>query len=304
MAVRDYLQPLLKYGSLSKINAYVINSDGSSDPSLIDGLRGELLRTLQRVTELRKQNETYFNLIPNLFLGFFIPQELSPQLRNELIEALQGLARDFPLSDVDPIDLEPIGEDVHFISLAGRSYRLESLVQWIQVRGDFILPDVRLPMFSPEIVELKRLCLENKLSLQPRRPISVSFQTALAGANLSVDDLSSLVVPQLRENHINVLGMLKNEWGLSLEKAIDEIQGLNYEQADALLLLYSKGLKGSHLRGLAINPSEYGPHHTVVLIMLIDEWGYSVENAVDAISGCDFETIQSFYSMSKPTYQP
>lgn len=174
-------------------------------------------------------------------------------------------------------------------------------MDWIKVRSTFIYPDTNSAMLVPDIEQLKRLCVQQNLSMQPKPNHIIELEQELLNSGFSVNNIEELRVPNLRKNHILVLKMLVTDYQLSHSQAIAELKGLNYEQADALNTLYSHGLRGDHLRNLSIDEQEFGPHHTVVLTMLMDDWHYDVETAVNCISGCDFEEVQKFYSMPAPS---
>ncbi|KTD53722.1 hypothetical protein Lsan_4132 [Legionella santicrucis] len=171
----------------------------------------------------------------------------------------------------------------------------------IKVRGAFIYPDTNSAMLVQDIEQLKRLCIQQNLSMEPKPSRIVELEQELLNAGFTINHIEELKVPNLRKNHILVLKMLVTEYQLSHSQAIAELKGLNYEHADALSALYSRGLRGEHLRSLSIDEEEFSPHHTAVLMMLMDDWHYDVEAAIHCISGCDFEEIQEFYSMPAPT---
>lgn len=280
------------------------------DSNLIDKLRGELLRTLKTILQFKAQNNGLFYTLKHYGWTFFAPAQnfrrledlLSSEIKpieDKIIVALQGLAKKFPIDDVDPFDLEPIEEDENYwLSLKGRKYRLETLAEWIRSRKAFIYPDDNKEMFLQDIENLKELCKLHEISLKPAPVYSETLKQEIIEAGFSLAEIRGLAVPGLRSNHIKALRMLMTDYHLSKREAFEELSGLNYEQAEALNALYADGLRGEHLRNLMIDESEYSPHHTVVLQMLINEQDYDVDTAIYAISNCDADEVQQFYSMS------
>ncbi|VEB36452.1 Uncharacterised protein [Legionella sainthelensi] len=318
MILPPYLNSFYQYPDFKQLkrcaelaeNAFcseVVNKDPLNE------LRGNLLRILDEISQVQANPHSIYSMLSNYALSFFnfhkikgnlkdISNQELQDIKNTLIVALRGLANDFPIHDVDPIDLTPIDNDeVCFTSLTGRRYRLVNLVNWIKIRKAFIYPDTNSVMLVHDIEPLKRLCAQQNLSLEPKPSHIIELEQELLNTGFSVNHIEELKVSNLRKNHILVLKMLVTEYQLSHSKAIAELKGLNYEHADALNALYSRGLRGDHLRNLSIDEEEFGPHHTVVLMMLMDDWHYDVEAAVRCISGCDFEEIQKFYSIPAPT---
>jgi hypothetical protein len=312
MSLSIYLSTLKPYDDIPQIaaifeKASLAFASTAIKSESIDALRGQLLRTLDEIIHLKTINITIWQGLSTSVWTFFsstkscdlvsLSSDERQQIEDIVIKALQILANDYPVDDVDPIDLTPIQhEEPHLLSITGRKYRLTNLVEWIKTRKDFIYPDVNKPMFSQDIKNLKHLSQEYGLSLEPAKQYSTEIQSALAELGLSVEAIENLHVPQLRLNHINALQVLICEYGHELNQAIAEIQSLNYEQVDALVQLYQVGLRGAHLRSLHIDESEYGPHHTVVLHILTQEQGYDIDKAINTITDCDFDEVQEFYS--------
>ncbi|KTD08315.1 hypothetical protein [Legionella jamestowniensis] len=317
MALSSYLQPLQTLQHIEQLQPCVnlaiqVFEQDMPDSKLIDKLRGELLRTLSVLLQYKVTNEGVLYTLKHYTWAFFAPTKKSHHLENlfsneiqsienKIITALQGLAREYPINDVDLFDLEPIGENENYwLSLKGRKYRLEPLAEWISTRKAFIYPEDNTTMFLQDIDNLTQLCDLHKISLQPKPVYSSILKQAIIDAGFSIEEIRELDVPQLHNHHIKALQMLIAHYHFSKRQAFEELQGLNSEQADALNELYSKGLRGAHLRNLAIDESDYSPHHTVVLQMLVNEWHYDIETAVDAISNCNGDEVQRYYSMSSP----
>lgn len=284
-----YLEPLLKYQEILKTFPDVTLIENTSESSRVEYIRGSLLRILDEQEKI-KQTKNNNNGIFGIFYSFFKPNEAPSPLALDLIAVLQNLARDFPQDDVDPITREPIEDAPYFLSVNGRKYRLSTLAAWIRVCGEFILPD-RMPIYIPEMIELKRLCEEFKFSLT-KNFIFLTLPMDLTTEHIHPDERK-----QMHKSHITTIEMLEGQ-RLSLSEIVQEMRGLNFYQSEALFELFSKGLRGDHLRTLDLQ--EFGPHHISVLKMLINEWGYSIEKALHSILDCDFESIQDFYAMENP----
>lgn len=319
MTLPSYLQPLRTLLTIEQLRpclklAKQAFEHDMPDSNLIDQLRGELLRTLSILSKYKATNEGVLYALKHYTWAFFAPAKNSQRLEdlfsnkieaieNKIITALQGLAREYPINDVDLFDLEPIENDENYwVSLKGRKYRLESLAEWISTRKAFIYPEDNTTMFLQDIDNLRQLCDFHKISLQPKPVYSDILKQAIIDAGFSIEEIRELDVPQLHRHHIKTLGMLITDYHFSKRQAFEELQGLNSEQADALTELYSQGLRGAHLRNLAIDENDYSPHHTVVLQMLVNEWHYDIETAVDAISNCNGDEVQRYYSMSPPRW--
>ncbi|KTC78168.1 hypothetical protein [Legionella brunensis] len=315
MFLPPYLQPLTTHKTIAQMQACAnlarqVFANEAEDINLIDKLRGQLLRTLKESLQYKAINNGLYYRLRQYALSFFTsPQPISSfeslptttiqAVENAIIIALEGLAENYPIKDVDPIDLNPIDDDdIYFLSLQGRKYRLESLVSWIKFRKAFIYPDNNDDMFLQDIAKLKQLCTLQGVSLEPTKSYSSTLQAAILEAGFSVEEMKDLVVPELHKNHINALQMLTTKYHFSHIDAITELQKLNYEQAEALNVLYEYGLRGDHLRNLSIAESEFSAHHTAVLQLLVHDRNYDIDMAVNAISDCDIEEVQKFYSTS------
>ncbi|ASQ47090.1 hypothetical protein [Legionella clemsonensis] len=317
MPLPSYLQPLQTLRNIVQIQPCVNLAEQAfihtaADNNSIDSLRGELLRTLEVLLQYKTKNNGVFYSLKHYTWAFFEPAQNLRRLENlfsseiqlienKIVTALQGLARAYPINDVDVFDFEPIEEDEkYWLNLKGRKYRLETLAEWISIRQEFIYPEDNRVMFSQDIESLKRLCSLHNISLKPKPIYSELLKEAIVAAGFSIAEIRELDVPRLHNNHLKVLHKLMTTYHFSKREAFAELQGLNSEQAEALNELYAQGLRGNHLRNLSIDESEYSPHHTVVLQLLINEWHYNIESAVEAISNCDADEVQQYYSMSPP----
>ncbi|WED43370.1 hypothetical protein [Legionella cardiaca] len=315
MILPSYLQPLTNYDNIAQMQtcanlARQVFANEAVDINLIDKLRGQLLRTLKESLQHKATNNGVYYSLKHYALSFFtlsqpvsslerLPTATIQEIENAIVTALEGLAEDYPIKDIDPIDLNPINDDdIYFLSLQGRKYRLESLADWIKFSKQFVYPDNNDEMFSQDIAKLKQLCTLHGVSLEPTKSYSSTLQTAIREAGFTVEEMKDLVVPELHKNHINALQMLTTKYHFSFVEAIKELQKLNSEQAEALNVLYAYGLRGEHLRNLSIAESEFSAHHTAVLQLLVHDRNYDIDMAVNAISDCDFEEVQKFYSTS------
>ncbi|WP_298624088.1 hypothetical protein, partial [uncultured Legionella sp.] len=197
------------------------------DNNLLNELRGNLLRALDEVSQLLANRQGIYNMISHYAFNFFntsqangdlksLSQQELQSIKNTLITALQGLANNFPILDVDPVDLTSIDNDEEcFTSLMGRKYRLVNIVEWIKVCKAFIYPDTNSVMLHHDIEQLKQLCVLHNLSMEPKSSHIVEMEQELLNLGFSVNNIKELKVPNLRQNHISVLKMLLIDYQLS-----------------------------------------------------------------------------------------
>lgn len=280
----------------------------------IRALRAPLLHLLQRLTDLPSAHTSVMSRVFNYGIGFFYQQAETSRntidtlshheraiLRACVVNALEQLAYAYPINTTDPIDYEPIlNGEPYFVSLTGSHYRLSNMALWIAHKKDFFYPLYSERMHLEDIERFKQQCLEEGVSYLPLSDYQIALNQKCEALGISEEILRTLRVPQLRLNHLVVIEQLINEYGCSIEDAMSELQGLNYEQADALLAYFDIGLRGEHLRQLLIDESEYGPHHTAALEHLMTKHGMDIEQAIETISPYGFDEVQELYFIVPP----
>lgn len=312
MLIPTYIQCLSVYASLSELSGIVstINTlsrlPDTSDNAITD-LRKPLLDLLTQLSELPHAPTSLFGRLYHYGIGWFheaappntisrLAQLERDRLRAMVVNALGELAYAFPLNDEDPIDLESLSDDTpRFVSITGLHYRLSTMAEWIAYKKAFIYPNYCKKMYPEDIERFKAQCLREGVSFAPLNENQIALNRQCEALGLSQEDLSKLQVPQLRMNHLRVIEKLISEKGYTIETAIDELQGLNYEQAEALLTYFDIGLRGNHLRDLIIDESEYGPLHTAMLDHLMKNYGMNIEQAIATISPYGFDEVENLY---------
>ena len=199
-----YLLELKQFDAIPQIaaiyaKATLVFTNNTVNKEVIDELRGQLLRTLDDVLQLKATPPTFWGSLTTSLGTFFTKDEQLPRLdrlsaierqkvESALISTLQKLATQHPLDNVDPIDFGEIEHDeAHLLSLSGRKYRLTTLAWWVQSRQDFIYPDFNKPMFEQDIQQLKQLCQKNGVSIEPPKQYSIEIQHALEQLGLTTN---------------------------------------------------------------------------------------------------------------------
>lgn len=302
MNILTQLKPLQKHQDIQEAMLVFKKAETLSreqTPENADSLRGELLRFLDL---LIKQQKAY-TALPTWIASFFwqsqpieaLSKSQLAMLRKATINALNELAHAFPINDSDPISLENFSnEDIVFTSLTGKRYELNQLAQWLRTSKDFIYPDQNIRMVNEDIIALKDLFNKHRISYKPVSDAERQIRAMISKLGITDHELRQLQVPILRIEHLKTIQALMTEHGLEKVAAINELQHLNYEQADAIKALYAQGLRGEHLRQLPYPESEYLPHHTAALEDLLSK-GYSIEVSIDAIAKYPGEQVQEVY---------
>lgn len=315
MPIPAFLASLEDYQQLPDVVTFLSNAEQVySQPPItndtISQLRRALLHLLNNAVAIKPHSSSFFEGLYDMSYGLFgtarpntnalgaLPPAQLASLKEMLANALYEYALAYPLNTDDVIDQELIApEDPCLYSLTGQKYRLTSLAMWIQHKKAFVYPNVNITMYAHDIEQFKALCDEHHVSYAPLNEHLRAIAEGLNTLGISMESIRQLNVPQLRINHVNALRMLIQKHGLTEATAFSELQALNYEQADAIIALYDRGLRGDHLRGLEITEEEYMPHHTAVMQWLMDDLGYDLERAVESISPYPYEEVGFLYGL-------